>query len=58
MEDRLKKLTKKDHRVKKMENKKKTYIENIEKFSNISLIRVAKQRINKMKKSQYLEDNG
>lgn len=42
MEDRLKKLIKKDYRVKKMENKKKVYIENIEKFFNISLIRVVK----------------
>lgn len=42
MEDRLKKLIKKDYRVKKMENKKKIYIENIEKFFNISLIRVVK----------------
>ena len=37
-----------------MEDKKKKYVENIEKFSNIRLLGIAKKGINRMEKSQYL----
>lgn len=42
-----------DHIIKGIKYKKYTSIENIEKLSNISLIRVAKKRTNRMEKSQF-----